>query len=1489
MSNINLPQGTLNPNSGNMSSNRLRAAAVYNTALASACGRIGPQGPPGGTGPTGPNGSTGSTGERGLQGLQGITGPTGPQGRQGDKGDIGPTGYTGYTGYTGRDGPQGFTGPNGISFTGPQGIKGDTGATGPEGPTGKATVGNIDDVLDQGNTTSRQIIVGSARVNGPLLAQSITYPNDTGIEALTIANSLSIQEAGGAIIRSLRENPIKINGVEFSHLGVVTGTTINATSNLTSRIDALGLANTNLSIGDINALNIYIGKPSSSTQIYSPLICSQITSGTTLTLAASSGNSVVVNSPLNITNSTTIGGTLSVQTIIAGSTTTAVNLYTGQTTNGNITIGNTAVTTNIGGTLSAQTIIARLGATGTSVNLYTTQTTGGNITIGSSDVTTTIGGTLSAQTIIARSGATGSAVNLYTTQTASGDITIGNTAVTTTIGGTLSAQTIIARTGATGSAVNLYTTQTASGDITIGNNAVTTTIGGTLSAQTIIARTGATGSTVNLYTTQTASGDITIGNNAVTTTIGGTLKTQTIVANTTTNDVSLFTTNTAGTVGINSITGTVRCGGVKFLNSTTNLTINNQLGNADIYIGNEQTNAFLYLGAGGGTRTGTIVIGRDGCPVNVNGILNIQTIRGTTVGTTVGLYTTQTTGGNITIGSSDVTTTIGGTLSAQTIIAGSTGSAVNLYTTQTASGDITIGNNAVTTTIGGTLSAQTIIARTGATGSAVNLYTTQTTGGKITIGSSGVTTQIDGTLSIGTPTTITSTAFTTSTPDYSFNGSGNIKFNTSPSVPVPTSGSHATTKEYVDTVVGNYGGNGLALYFNTPSTTAPSTGTLSNVAISSAQVIVTKAMATGDNLIATFTTSGYPNTSFIPIGLWTSTIYGSSSSATGTLRYFFKVYKVVGSTPTLIGTSGYSYDINSITPNPGNFYSTFALTTEQTLNTTDLIRIEIYGNASADVPVNNILSTYFQGATYSFITTSLNGGVSLLTKTNTWSGTNTFLVSPVAPTPAAGTADTTVATTAFVSTSYLTKSDATFTYGQIANQTWTGTHNFPTINAPIINSATKGSTVGLYTDQSAGGNITIGSGVVNTIIGGTLIAGSNGISTSSGNLTIGAFGDVSITKPLTTNANTITTTSTATSEDHVITKKYVDTPILTGLYFTNAGTAAGIGGTGTLTPSRTTTQSAALFNSIVVPTGTSTSYTTLCTFTLTTTNKYIIQKGNAWIFMILTGTNSFSYKVTLTSGTEIGNASAADLGLSTTPTVLSINIPIENTRLTTQNIVLLIQGYSNIANSTVNINASPHPYIYFKADETIYPSITPIGSIMPYASPRLPFGYLWCDGSAYSTTGMFKDLSDAIGTTYGNNGANTFRVPDLKGRFPAGAAAVATLAALDNASAVSGGTVTIDSNHIPAHSHPNTVSITQAVYRTTYNYVRDNLAGNTISMDNGPNDGANKTPLGGITYSDSNSITKESDAGVGITNANNVTTNKAYYQPHTVVNYIIKF
>jgi len=65
----------------------------------------------------------------------------------------------------------------------------------------------------------------------------------------------------------------------------------------------------------------------------------------------------------------------------------------------------------------------------------------------------------------------------------------------------------------------------------------------------------------------------------------------------------------------------------------------------------------------------------------------------------------------------------------------------------------------------------------------------------------------------------------------------------------------------------------------------------------------------------------------------------------------------------------------------------------------------------------------------------------------------------------------------------------------------------------------------------------------------------------------------------------------------------------------------------------------------------------------------------------------------------------------------------------------------------------------------------PIGAIMPYAGANPPYGYLLCDGSEVERT-KYSDLFDVIGTTY--NGANpllgveTYRLPDLRGRFPLG-------------------------------------------------------------------------------------------------------------------------
>ena len=65
----------------------------------------------------------------------------------------------------------------------------------------------------------------------------------------------------------------------------------------------------------------------------------------------------------------------------------------------------------------------------------------------------------------------------------------------------------------------------------------------------------------------------------------------------------------------------------------------------------------------------------------------------------------------------------------------------------------------------------------------------------------------------------------------------------------------------------------------------------------------------------------------------------------------------------------------------------------------------------------------------------------------------------------------------------------------------------------------------------------------------------------------------------------------------------------------------------------------------------------------------------------------------------------------------------------------------------------------------------PVGAIMPYAGEIPPAGYLFCDGSEVSTI-TYNKLHDVIGDNYRNvsllKGANTFALPDLRGRFPLG-------------------------------------------------------------------------------------------------------------------------
>lgn len=63
---------------------------------------------------------------------------------------------------------------------------------------------------------------------------------------------------------------------------------------------------------------------------------------------------------------------------------------------------------------------------------------------------------------------------------------------------------------------------------------------------------------------------------------------------------------------------------------------------------------------------------------------------------------------------------------------------------------------------------------------------------------------------------------------------------------------------------------------------------------------------------------------------------------------------------------------------------------------------------------------------------------------------------------------------------------------------------------------------------------------------------------------------------------------------------------------------------------------------------------------------------------------------------------------------------------------------------------------------------TPIGSISEYAGENAPENYLLCDGSEVSRT-EYAELFAVIGTSFGSgNGSTTFKIPDLRKRFPMG-------------------------------------------------------------------------------------------------------------------------
>lgn len=94
-----------------------------------------------------------------------------------------------------------------------------------------------------------------------------------------------------------------------------------------------------------------------------------------------------------------------------------------------------------------------------------------------------------------------------------------------------------------------------------------------------------------------------------------------------------------------------------------------------------------------------------------------------------------------------------------------------------------------------------------------------------------------------------------------------------------------------------------------------------------------------------------------------------------------------------------------------------------------------------------------------------------------------------------------------------------------------------------------------------------------------------------------------------------------------------------------------------------------------------------------------------------------------------------------------------------------------------------------------------VGEIRLFAGSYAPVGWAICNGAALSVSSN-QALFALLGTTYGGDGVNTFKIPDLRGRVPVSFGVISG-GTNNYLMAQTGGAVavTLDESTMPAHTH----------------------------------------------------------------------------------------